>query len=83
MNMDAIRQVFPSSPTFNFQQTKAVEIELSNVQMTVDGNRATVTFLRYMRQTVAAGRPQESRVNVSFTMERTPSGWLIASWRPL
>ena len=81
MSMDAIRQVFPSSPAFNFRDARAIEMELSNVQISIDGNRATVTCNRYLRQTTTAGRPQESRQNVAFVLERSGSGWLIASVR--
>jgi ketosteroid isomerase-like protein len=77
LNFDVIRRVWPGAPTVNFSGVKSYQMQLTDPQVTVQGDTATVVATRQVRVQNAAGRPQENTGRVVFTLRRTPSGWLI------
>jgi hypothetical protein len=80
LDLAAIRKVFPNANA-NFKDARTYDVELIGVQIALQGNRATVTCRRYVRQTGRSGRPNESTVPTVFTMSRGPSGWIIEDVR--
>jgi ketosteroid isomerase-like protein len=76
LSLESIRRVFPAA-TANFKDARAYEVELLDLQIALQGNRATVTCRRAVRQTGRSGRPNESVIPTVFGMRRDPAGWII------
>jgi ketosteroid isomerase-like protein len=80
LDVDAVRKVFPKSPA-NFSEVRSFEMQLSELQIALNGDRATVTARRFVRQTGKVGRPQEVTNRATFQMRRDGSAWIIDSIR--
>jgi ketosteroid isomerase-like protein/predicted Ser/Thr protein kinase len=75
---EAIRRVWPSAPaTVNFANVRSYDLKLTDVQIQVQGDVATVTCIRQLKVQAAAGKAQEASPRTTFTLRRGPSGWLI------
>jgi len=80
LDLEAIRRAFPSVNA-NFRDVKTYEIELVDTQVDLQGDRATVTCKRFVRQTNRSGRPNENTIPTVFSLRRAPSGWIIEGVR--
>jgi ketosteroid isomerase-like protein len=75
----AIRQVWPSAPAVNFNGVRSYEVTLQQADITLQGDTARVTCIRQVKVQNAAGKAQEARQRVTFTLHRGPAGWVILS----
>jgi hypothetical protein len=80
LDLSAIRRAYPGANA-NFKDARAYELELLDVQIDIQGNRATVTCRRSVRQTGRSGRPNANIIPTVFGMRRNPAGWIIEEVR--
>jgi ketosteroid isomerase-like protein len=84
MDVAAIRRVWPAAPASlqrSFDDARSYELEVQNLQVTVQGDTATVSAVRRTRSLPKAGRLLEVSVQTTFSLRRTGNGWLIDSIR--
>jgi SnoaL-like domain len=85
LDVDAVKRTFPSvdaaALSQAFAQMRAQRIEIEVAQISTSG--ATATARCQMRQHFEpkAGRVNDSVVNASFTLQKTPAGWVIVQRR--
>jgi hypothetical protein len=80
LDVAAIRRVFPDLKV-DFKDVRSYEVDLTNVQITLQGNRATVNCRRFVRQTGRVGRANEQVTSATFSLRRAPFGWIIEEVR--
>lgn len=80
----AVRRVHPSAPAnleTALNSARSYRVDIRDPQVSVQGDTATVTATRYVRVQPAAGRVQEITQAATFTLRRSPNGWIITGVR--
>jgi ketosteroid isomerase-like protein len=80
----AVRRIWPSAPASlqgALSAARSYRVEIRNPQIAVQGDAATVTGTRYIRNQPDAGRVQEITQAVTFSLRRGQNGWYIDTVR--
>ena len=78
LDVGAIRRIYPTAPAnLDLSNVRSYRLALENVEITVQGERATVTATRRVRAQMKAGSIQEPTLPTEFSLRRAASGWLI------
>ena len=78
LDVAAIRRIFPGAPaTLDLSNVRSYRLALDNVEITLQGERATVTAIRRVRAEMKDGSRQEPTRSTEFAMRRAGSGWVI------
>jgi serine/threonine-protein kinase len=83
-NLDAVKRLWPtvssaqeSAMRYEFQNTKSIEVEILNPQITIAGSTATVQFTRRYRLLTKDGQRPETESRTTMILHRNGSGWTI------
>lgn len=80
----SVRRLWPSAPRElddSLTSARSYQVDILDPQISISGARATAIASRRVRIVTAAGRVQQSTERVTFTLERTPDGWVVAGVR--
>ncbi len=85
LDVGGVAAVFPGAKTAairrSFEDFRALEMVLENVQVSVAGDRATASCVVRQTSTAKAGRPSEQRTPARFELRKDGDNWLIVSRR--
>ncbi|MBS1819202.1 MAG: protein kinase [Acidobacteria bacterium] len=78
MDVTGVRAVWPGAPgNLSFAGIKSYNMTVRNPQVSVTGDRATVTAVRHTVQELEGGRRQEASPTMTFNLRRVGGGWVI------
>jgi serine/threonine protein kinase len=83
-NLESIKRLWPgidraqeSAIRYEFQNTKSIEVEIVNPQITVTGTSATVQFIRRYRLHTVDGQRPETETRTTMSLHRNGTAWTI------
>ena len=78
LDVAAIKRVFPSAPAnLDLSNIRSYSLTLDNVQVELQGDRATVTAVRRIKVQMKSGGTQQPTVPTEFNLRRGAGGWTI------
>lgn len=78
LDVGAIRRIYPGAPAnLDLSNVRSYRLVLDNVEITLQGDKATVTAIRRVRAEMKAGKTQEPTLPTEFSMRRAGGGWVI------
>jgi ketosteroid isomerase-like protein len=87
LDADAVSRVHPTIDRAllnrNFSQMKSQAVDIPPGQVTINGNRATVTTMVHTRAEPKNGEAQDSTVRTQFELQKQGNGWVITQRKVL
>jgi ketosteroid isomerase-like protein len=80
----ALRRIWPSAPgaiDAALKSSRSYQVDVVNPQVVVQGDTATVTATRNIRERPAAGSERQQSQPTTFLFRRGPNGWYIEAVR--
>jgi len=73
----AIKRVYPGAGNVDLSNVRSYKLGLEKVDITAQGDKATVTAMRKVKAEMKAGNTQEVTRPTEFSLRRAGNGWII------